>query len=274
MVSHAAESEASSNRRRERPGPSSRRSASNEPAGGLAAAVLAHELRTPLAAFAVTLEVLRESAELNGHDVQRLIEHLQHSSRWMEGVVSNLLTLSLLECDARPFATVPMPALAVVESAMQLVQPIVERHQQRLRLLCPTPAAWIAADPILLGQALVNLLTNASTYGPAGEVIDVSVRTLTGQVELRVTDRGPGIPPAERERIFAPYVRGAAAHRSARGLGLGLHLARMIVERHGGAIGVDSVVGRGASFWIRLPVVPAPVAGEPGRSRDESPAGG
>lgn len=253
MVSRVAGAKSAFSHQRHRPA---------GPASGLAAAILAHELRTPLATFAVTLEVLQNAAELSGHDVQHLIARLQHSSRWMEGVINNLLTLAWLEQDACPPDTVPMAALTVVEPALRLVQPLVDRNQQRLRLLCPAPAVWIAADALLLGQALVNLLTNASAYSPAGEAIDIAVWTLGEQAELRVTDRGPGIPPTERERIFAPYVRGSAAHRYSHGLGLGLYLARLIVERHGGTIGVDSAVGRGASFWIRLPRVPAPATGE------------
>ena len=115
------------------------------------------------------------------------------------------------------------------------------------------PTTRIDADPQLVGQALVNLLTNASAYSPVGELIDITIRTNGEWVEIRVTDRGPGVLPHERERIFERYARGSAGERQRRGLGLGLHLARAVVERHGGAIGVDSVIGQGSTFWITLP---------------------
>jgi len=100
---------------------------------------------------------------------------------------------------------------------------------------------------------LLNLLENAARYSPEGAPITVTVAPSgAGAVRVTVRDRGPGIAAAEQARIFQRFVRGAASEGKG-GLGIGLYLCRSIMERHGGAIGVDSTVGGGAAFWIDLP---------------------
>ena len=119
----------------------------------------------------------------------------------------------------------------------------------------PPPAGPlpIAIDETRIHQVLLNLLENAARYSPDGAPIGVAVRRPHPAVaRVTVRDRGPGIAPAEQQRIFERFVRGAAAEGKG-GLGIGLYLCRTIVERHGGAIGVDSTVGDGAAFWIDLP---------------------
>jgi signal transduction histidine kinase len=199
-----------------------------------------------------TLEVLGDLTA-SDDEVQGLLGRLWQSSNWMGSLIANLETLAQLDDDDEPIAARPTPVIEVVEPAVAVAQPLLDRRRQPGRLIVANPTARIDADPQLLGQALVNLLTNASAYSPPGEPIDITIRTNGECVEIRVTDRGPGVLPHERERIFDRYARGSAGERQRRGLGLGLHLARAIVERHGGAIGVDSVVGQGAAFWIALP---------------------
>jgi signal transduction histidine kinase len=114
----------------------------------------------------------------------------------------------------------------------------------------PVTAAFDAAR---LQQVMLNLLENAARYAPAGSPIDVALTPAGGKVLVAVRDRGPGVAPNERVRIFDRFVRGEAAHGKG-GLGIGLYLCRMIVERHHGAIGVDAAPGGGARFWIELPV--------------------
>jgi len=117
----------------------------------------------------------------------------------------------------------------------------------------PAGPLAVSIDDTRIHQVLLNLLENAARYSPEGMPITVAVSSPSSAV-LRVTvrDRGPGIPAAEQQRIFEPFVRGAAAEGKG-GLGIGLYLCRSILERHGGAIGVDSTVGDGAAFWIDLP---------------------
>jgi signal transduction histidine kinase len=116
----------------------------------------------------------------------------------------------------------------------------------------PGPLA-VSIDETRIHQVVLNLLENAARYSPDGAPIDVAVSSPhPAAVRVTVRDRGPGIAAAEQQRIFERFVRGAAAEGKG-GLGIGLYLCRTIIERHGGAIGVDSTVGDGAAFWIDLP---------------------
>lgn len=215
--------------------------------------VLAHELRTPLSAFQATIELLNEITPPTNDEMNLLLDRLGRSSRWMETLITNMLVLSQIERDHEPLVRHPLDLLRVVETMVELVQPILDRRRQYCRLSVAASHTGVVADEFLIGQVLMNLLTNASIYGPVDEPIDIMVRELAGRVEVRVTDRGPGVPPAERARIFERYVRGSTSRHNGQGLGLGLYLVRTIVERYSGTIGVENAPGQGASFWIRLP---------------------
>jgi two-component system, NtrC family, sensor histidine kinase KinB len=103
---------------------------------------------------------------------------------------------------------------------------------------------------------LLNLLENAARYSPEGAPIAVTVsRATDNRVRVAVRDQGPGVAPDEQQRIFERFVRGAAA-QSKGGLGIGLYLCRIIVEGHGGTLGIDSKPGAGAIFWFQLPAGP------------------
>jgi len=124
----------------------------------------------------------------------------------------------------------------------------------------------VMGDPMALKQALLNLLHNAAKYG-GGETpwVGVSAARIGGDarsgVEIRVADRGPGVPHDEQARIFEPFFRGRAAQQDQiHGTGLGLHLAKKIFEAHGGSIQLKSVAGKGAEFIVRLPAAPGATA--------------
>jgi two-component system, OmpR family, sensor histidine kinase BaeS len=212
-------------------------------------AAIGHELRAPLASMRATLELLAEESASGS-----LVARLESGLGWLEGMVDNLGTWALLEAGRLSVARRPVDAAAVAERAIALVAPLLERRGQRAELKCADPGPVLDADPQHVGQILVNLLTNAIRYSPAGGLIELSIATAGTSVELRVTDQGPGIPRRERERIFNAYARGARARRAGGpGLGLGLHIVRTLVAVHEGTVGVDSEPGRGASFWVRLP---------------------
>jgi signal transduction histidine kinase len=116
-------------------------------------------------------------------------------------------------------------------------------------------ARQISADAEALGRALWNLLENAAKYSPDGSPIGVAVEEEDGRIAIRVSDRGAGIPSDEQPFIFEQFYRGAAASQSAiKGTGVGLAVVRHIVQGHAGEIRIDSVVGRGSTFSIVLPL--------------------
>jgi signal transduction histidine kinase len=108
-------------------------------------------------------------------------------------------------------------------------------------------------DSSRLGQALVNLLANASKYSVEGDVIELTLETDGDSIRLTIQDHGPGIAPEDHARIFAPYERGSGAPPNTRGLGLGLSVALSVAHLHGGTITVESALGQGAAFVVTLP---------------------
>ncbi|HRT31969.1 MAG TPA: ATP-binding protein, partial [Anaerolineae bacterium] len=118
------------------------------------------------------------------------------------------------------------------------------------------PTLNIDADR--LAQALGNIVSNAIKYTPAGGSVAITARTVAATLEIAVQDSGPGIPPEEQQRIFAPFYRGAASHRFPQGMGLGLTIARDLITAHGGRIEIESAPGSGSCFRLLLPLEPPP----------------
>lgn len=218
-------------------------------------ATVAHELRTPLATMQVSLEMLAGSSDLNPEEVDQLLSRLQSGLTWLEGLAENLTIWAALETGHLPLRRSVVQLSECIESALALVQPLLERKNQQVRLSGRTANPCVYGDPFFLRQIVVNLLTNASKYSNQGDVIDLSVCVAASWVRVRVTDHGPGVAPGERTSIFGRYARGsAAANNRAGGLGLGLHIVDGLVRLHGGIVGLDSEPGNGASFWFRLPI--------------------
>lgn len=216
---------------------------------------LGHELRTPLASLHATLEMLDDLSSMSPEDAGLLLRRMQRGLTWMEGLVENLAASGEVDLQSFTLQKRPLPVRDVIEMALGVVQPILDRRQQQVRLSCTSPSPLILGDQRRLGQVLVNLLTNASKYSEWGDVVNIEVVREGDSVEVRVTDHGPGIPAREQRQIFDRFVRGSGAAGQAGGLGLGLHIVRSLVESHGGSVGVRSVVRQGSTFWIRLPAL-------------------
>ena len=217
-------------------------------------AVLGHELRAPLAVLRATVELLGGEPEADGITTGDLVQRLARSVGWLEGLVENMTLWAMLEDGQMALRTRPVALEAIVQDAVALVMPLLERKGQRVRVSCVGAGPVVAADRQRLGRAIVNLLANAGTYGPVGQEIVVAVAAGAGWAEVRVIDQGPGIAPRERERIWSRYTRGRVAREEgAPGMGLGLHIVREMARLHGGEVGVDDGPSGGAAFWIRLP---------------------
>jgi signal transduction histidine kinase len=215
---------------------------------------MAHELRTPLATLHAGLEVLSDYPDLDSDEVRQLVSRLQRGVAWLDCLIENFTTWSAIETGHLALRRVEVSALAWIEPAIDLVQPLLARRGQRVRLACAISPPVLPADSVRLGQVIVNLLVNAGKYGVEGDEIQLTVEEVTGGARIAIADHGAGIPLAEQETIFHPYRRGAAATASSvAGHGLGLSIVKAIVEAHGGTVGVTSVPGKGATFWFTIP---------------------
>jgi signal transduction histidine kinase len=199
-----------------------------------------HELRSPLARIRMSLELLGQE----GPAAQR--EEIGRSIRELDQLIDEILLASRLDRqgDAEPFEEVDLMGLAAEECARSGAQLQIEPADVGHGML-------LQGSPRLLRRLLRNLLENAQRHGK-GEVT-ASIERLGAQWVLRVRDQGPGVPPAERERIFEPFYRLSGRSEQSGGVGLGLALVKTIAERHGGSVACEEALGGGAMFVVRLP---------------------
>jgi signal transduction histidine kinase len=215
------------------------------------AADAAHELRTPLTALRGELEVgLR--ADRSPDAYRRVLQSVLESVERLVRLAEDLLVLSRASAGGLARSgpvDVEVLALGALDAGARLAQ----GRGVTVRLGAAEPVS-VRGDAMTLERALLNLVDNAVRYTPAGGKVEISARPTDGAVEIAVQDSGPGIAPADAERVFEPFVRLEAARaKETEGTGLGLAIARSIVAAHGGTLTVDSTPGAGSRFTIRLP---------------------
>jgi len=220
-------------------------------------AILAHELRNPLAPINNAVEIMRrrplEDPQLTwARDI--VARQLGHLAR----LVDDLLDVSRITRGAITLAREPVQVATVVTRAIETVQPLIARQSHELLIDVPDPALEVEGDLTRLTQALSNLLNNAAKYTEAGGRINVSVVPVAEeQVEIRVKDSGLGISPELLPRLFNLFTQAdATTHRADGGLGIGLALVRKLVEMHGGSVAAYSQgANHGSEFVMRLPLM-------------------
>jgi signal transduction histidine kinase/ActR/RegA family two-component response regulator len=236
-------------------------------------AILAHELRNPLAPLRNSLHVLRANADASG-SVGATVGMMERQVNQMVRLVDDLLEISRITRGKIELRREPVELSFVVQSAIETCRPLVEAGRHRLDVDLPAEMIVVDADPVRLAQVLTNLLNNAAKYTDHGGIIGLSVRTAPGRVSIEVSDTGRGIPPEMLPRVFDLFTQvDGKSHRAQGGLGIGLTLARTLVEMHGGVIEAHSEgVGRGSRFVVELPRLEhasrPPVAAPPGESAD------
>jgi K+-sensing histidine kinase KdpD len=214
---------------------------------------IAHDVRAPLATLHAALDTLLADPEMSRQQRDLLLRQLQHNVLWMDLLIENLTTWGGCRSGRVAAPSVRLSVSDWLEPPLALVEPILAKRHQRVCLRLPERAPLVNGDPTQLGQVMMNLLTNASRYGPPDDDIEVGVAHTEGGIRVSVRDHGAGVPAGEAQQIFQPFVRGSNALQRGRGQGLGLHIVREIVSRHGGMVGVESAAGDGATFWFTLP---------------------
>jgi signal transduction histidine kinase len=213
-----------------------------------ALAVIAHELRQPLNAATMALAVLQRRPE-KSDDVRELLQRqFSHMSRMVE----DLLDASKVLRGDIQLHKQRLDLRDIVTDSLELVTVLAAERKQKLTVDMSPEALEVSVDSTRIRQVLSNVLTNAYKYTPPGGAIDVTVAAEGGQAAVRVRDTGEGIPAEALELLFGLFVR---ATSSTGGLGIGLAMARRLVELHGGTITASSAgPGQGAEFVVRLPL--------------------
>jgi PAS domain S-box-containing protein len=223
---------------------------------GFFIANVAHEFRTPLSALAASAELLMDQApDLTPAEMGELLRTLHLGVLGLQTLVDNLLESASIEAGHFRVSPRASDLKKIIAEAAATMRPLLEKYNQRLVVEAPSLLPDVLADPRRTAQVLVNLLSNASKYGPADEEIELAV-TLTGdRVRVAVADRGPGISGGKREAVFRRFEYPSPAEGPAKvGAGLGLSVVKAIVEAQGGQAEVEDRPGGGSIFWFTLPL--------------------
>jgi signal transduction histidine kinase len=215
---------------------------------------VSHEVRTSLAAMKAATELLLEgNVESGTEKFSRLLQSIARNVTRQEALVSNILDIASLENAAVSLNLERLDVASLVADATGLVIPLMNQRGQALSLSVAAGLPPLMADRQRVSQVLVNLLSNANKYAPAGSEVVLSVEARDGQMVFTVADSGPGVPAEERERIFEPFYRvRRGSDIGAPGTGLGLAIARSLIELHRGSIWVEDSPTGGAAFIFTL----------------------
>jgi two-component system phosphate regulon sensor histidine kinase PhoR len=219
---------------------------------------VSHELKTPITSIKGFVETLLDGAISDPNDSQRFLRIIAKQADRLHAIIEDLLSLSKIEqCeDAGDIELQESSLHEVLESAIYACQPQATERNIDIRLTCDEHLTARINAP-LLDQAVVNLLDNAVKYSEPGGRVDVSASAVNGEVTISVVDTGCGIPADELPRIFERFYRvDKARSRKLGGTGLGLAIAKHIVNVHHGRVTVESTVGKGSTFSIKLPRYP------------------
>ena len=222
-------------------------------------AMLAHELRNPLAPIRSAISVL-QMHELPDHRLQGYLNMIQRQVDHLSRLVDDLLDVSRITSGKIGLQKQRIDAASALSRAVESSRPLVEAKRQSLDIELPREPIWLSGDLTRLSQVVQNLLNNASKYSPAGSRIRLSLRKESEVAVIRVRDEGIGISADFLPRVFELFVQAdLGLDRSEGGLGVGLTLVRQIVELHGGTVDAASEgLGRGAQFSVRIPCLAEP----------------
>ncbi|MFN2590570.1 MAG: ATP-binding protein [Actinomycetota bacterium] len=211
-----------------------------------------HDLRTPLASIKAGVTSLLDS--WMQHDESQRSELLQtmlEETDRLNRLVGNLLNLARARSGGLSLEKELTPFEDIIEGVLTRMRAPLSAFEVRTMIRPDLPAIWV--DPMQMDQALTNILENALGHSAPGGEIVVAVAPWEGGIQVRISDRGRGVSPEERDRVFEPFYRGQG-DRSRAGTGLGLAIARAVIVAHGGRIRIEDTPGHGATVVIELPV--------------------
>lgn len=219
---------------------------------------VSHDLRSPLTSVIGYTELVERAGTLN--DLQRdFLGRIQESVKQITGLINDLLDIGSVEAGfdtRREFVQLE----GILRYTIDMLQGQIKTKHLTVRTEIGSALPPLRANPIRLRQVMDNVVGNAIKYSYPNEEIIVSIHSEGDQMILKVSDRGPGIPATDQPRIFDKFYRGSNIESEVGGSGLGLAIVKTIVESHQGRIWVESVEGKGSSFFIVLPILSEPAA--------------
>jgi PAS domain S-box-containing protein len=219
--------------------------------------MVTHDLRTPLSSiYAILVLICAKALGPVSEPVEARLNTAKKNVERLIGLINDLLDLDKLEAGKMPIERSKVNAGEIINRSIQAVETYAE--QQHITLSYDNSTCELEADGERLIQVLVNLISNAVKFSPEKSTVKISTVKTKDWLEFRVTDNGRGIPETYQKAIFERFqqVQASDARRNV-GTGLGLNVCKMIVENHGGEIGVQSEENKGSTFWFRIPLVSA-----------------
>ena len=215
-----------------------------------------HELRSPLTSVQGFAELLILEKDQLSEKHTETVEIILDNTRHLVRLLNDLLDLARSDAGRLTINPTRSEVGPIVAGAARLIMGLTNSRQQRLEVEIESDLPQVSVEPDRIMQVLVNLLTNATEYCPEGSTIKVTASSVGSEVEIAVADNGPGIPKDQRDHVFDRFTRGdVGLTQRVGGTGLGLAIAKSLIELHGGAIGVTSKEGEGATFRIVLPAL-------------------
>ena len=219
-------------------------------------AMISHELRTPLTSIkGFTTTLLAEDVTWEAEEQRDFIQTIEQEANRLQELIDHLLDLSRLEAGMLPIELKPHSLQEIIVDVLPQFKVMTQKHALSLRLPANLPTIFV--DPKRIAQVLVNLVHNAVMYTPDGTEIILTASTRGQFLQISVIDRGPGIPPAERKRVFQAFRRGIHEEDgNGKGAGLGLAICKGLVEAHGGRIWIKKQTAPGTTISFTIPLVP------------------
>ena len=216
---------------------------------------VSHELRTPLASIKAATEVLQGGAMMKKAMADEFLGRVNAEVDNLTQLIQRLTDLSSVESGKAGLVMEPLDIGQAVGGVVDRLRPQAERQEISLDMEFPPDVPKVHADPVAVDEVLLNLVGNAIKYTPLQGSIRVTARLSEEMVEVTVEDTGEGVHPDHLPHIFERFYK-ADRSRASEGLGLGLALARHLVQAHGGRIWAESTLGKGSAFHFTVPQAP------------------
>ena len=221
---------------------------------------MSHELRTPLSAILGFAQLIESGTPLPTLSQKRSVDQILQAGWYLLELINEILDLSLIESGELSLTLQPMSLPEVMQECRLMFGPQADQRGISMRFPQAPVPLFVMADRMRMKQILVNLLSNAIKYNTAGGTIDVSCKEVSPErIRICLEDTGEGLSPDKISQLFQPFNRLGQEALQSEGTGIGLVMTKRLVELMGGAMGVESTVGKGSVFWFEMNRTPEPV---------------